>query len=59
LLWGGLAAKRWSESKLKELGKLWKRHHPALHPRTASVAACAKTTPIPPNAAMVHSERKE
>jgi hypothetical protein len=22
LLWGGLAAKRWSESKLKELGKL-------------------------------------
>ena len=22
LLWGGLAAKRWAESKLKELGKL-------------------------------------
>jgi len=24
LLWGGLAGKRWAESKLKELGQLWK-----------------------------------
>jgi hypothetical protein len=23
-LWGGLAGKRWAESKLKELGQLWK-----------------------------------
>jgi hypothetical protein len=58
LLWGGLGAKRWAESKLKELGKLWKRPQAVPPPKGASVDAFVRIIPIPRSAAMVRCKHK-